>query len=139
MATHFRFSDEEQIAFAVPLAAGFVAANLGRSAIGSVAAWAVIAVPTVADYRRADADPVTGPWLRLHIDAVPATRVSTLERHWALSRHDPRARRIPIAVDASTLRESLHRLRSRSASEDTDPSAKPPTPPRRLPWPSSGT
>ena len=70
------------LAFAVPLAAGFVAANLGRSAIRSVAAWAVIAVLAVAAYRSADTDPVTGPWLRLHIDAVPAARVSRLERYW---------------------------------------------------------
>jgi hypothetical protein len=52
------------LALAVPFAAGFVAANLGRSGIRSVAAWAVLVVLAVAGYRSADADPVTGPWLR---------------------------------------------------------------------------
>ena len=38
------------LAFAVPLAAGFVAANLGRSGIGTVAAWAVLVVLAIAAY-----------------------------------------------------------------------------------------
>ena len=60
------------LASAVPLAAGFVAANLGRSVIRTVAAWAVVAVLVVATYRSLDADPVTGPWLRSHLEvAVP--------------------------------------------------------------------
>jgi hypothetical protein len=52
------------LAVAVPLATGFVAANLGRSVIGTLAAWTVLPVLAVAAYRSADADPVTGPWLR---------------------------------------------------------------------------
>jgi hypothetical protein len=68
------------LAFAVPFAAGFVAANLGRSIVGTVAACAVLTVLAVAAYRSADADPVTGPWLRSHAEvAVPTARVSKLE------------------------------------------------------------
>jgi hypothetical protein len=58
--------------FAVPFAAGFVAANLGKTAIGTLAAWVVIIVLAVATYRIADVDPVTGPWLRAHVEvSVP--------------------------------------------------------------------
>jgi hypothetical protein len=66
------------LALAIPFAAGFVAANLGRSGIRSVAAWAVLVVLAVAGYRSADADSVTGPWLRSRIEvAVPVpARVS---------------------------------------------------------------
>jgi hypothetical protein len=68
------------LAFAVPVAAGFVAANLGRSAIGTVVAWTVLALLAVAAYRSADADPVTGPWLRSHAGVtVPTAKVSKLE------------------------------------------------------------
>jgi hypothetical protein len=67
------------LAFAVPLAAGFVAANLGKSQVGTVAAWAVLAVLAVAAYRSADADPVTGPWLRS--PAVLTAKVSKLESY----------------------------------------------------------
>jgi hypothetical protein len=69
------------LALAVPLAAGFVAANLGRGAIRTIAAGTVLAVLAVAVYRIAVADPATGPWLRSHVDvAVPTPRVSKLER-----------------------------------------------------------
>jgi hypothetical protein len=67
------FARHPILAFAVPLAAGFVAANLGRSGIGTVAAWTVLVVLAVAAYRSADADPVTGPWLRSRVE-VPAPR-----------------------------------------------------------------
>lgn len=68
------------LAFAIPVAAGYVAANLGRSGIGTVAACTVLAVLAIAAYRSADMDPVTGPWLRSHVElAVPTAKVSKLE------------------------------------------------------------
>jgi hypothetical protein len=45
------------LAVAIPLAAGFVAANLGKSGIRTAAAWTVLVVLAVAAYRSADADP----------------------------------------------------------------------------------
>jgi hypothetical protein len=70
------------LAFAVPLAAGFVAANLGGSGVGTVAAWAVLVVLAVAAYRSVDADPVTGPWMRSRVEvAVPTAKVSKLESY----------------------------------------------------------
>jgi hypothetical protein len=69
------------LAFAVPFAAGFVAANLGRSGIGTVAASAVLVVLAVAAYRSADADPVTGPWLRSRAEVTVPAKVSKLENH----------------------------------------------------------
>jgi hypothetical protein len=56
--------------FALPFAAGFVAANLGRSSIGTVVACVVLAVLAVAIYRSLEADPVTSTWL------WPATEAS---------------------------------------------------------------
>jgi hypothetical protein len=56
------------LAFAIPLVVGFVATNLGRSGIGTVAAWAVLAILAIAAYRCAGTDPVTGPWLRSHVE-----------------------------------------------------------------------
>jgi hypothetical protein len=68
------------LAFAVPLAAGFVAANLGKNVIRTVAAWAVLIVLAVAAYQSAAADPVTGPWLGSRVEvAVPAAKVSKSE------------------------------------------------------------
>jgi hypothetical protein len=55
--------------FALPFAAGFVAANLRRSSIGTVAACVVLAVLVVAIYRSLEADPVASAWLWPAIDA----------------------------------------------------------------------
>ena len=49
--------------FALPFTAGFVAANLGKSSIGTVFACVVLAVLGVAIYRSIDADPVASTWL----------------------------------------------------------------------------
>jgi len=48
------------LAFAVPFAAGLVAANLSRSGIGTVAARPVLIALAVGAYRTAADDPVTG-------------------------------------------------------------------------------
>jgi hypothetical protein len=55
--------------FALPFAAGFVAANLRRSSIASLAACVVLAVLAVAIYRSLEADPVASAWLWPAIDA----------------------------------------------------------------------
>jgi hypothetical protein len=55
--------------FALPFAAGFVAANLRRSSIGTVAACVVLTVLVVAIYRSLEADPVASAWLWPAIDA----------------------------------------------------------------------
>jgi hypothetical protein len=55
--------------FALPFAAGFVAANLGRSSIGTVMACVVLAVLAVAIYRSLEVDPVASGWLWPTIDA----------------------------------------------------------------------
>jgi len=92
------------LAFAVPLAAGFVAANLGSSAIGTVAAWAVLAVLAVAAYRSADADPVIGPWLRSHVEvAIQPQGFQSLKPIDRCA--GTLACETPTAVDGSTLRE----------------------------------
>jgi hypothetical protein len=52
------------LVFAILFTAGFVGANLGRSGIGSLLAWIVIAVLAVAIYRTVDADPATSSWLQ---------------------------------------------------------------------------
>jgi hypothetical protein len=63
------------LAFAVPLASGFVGANLGRSTVGTVAAWSVLLVLAIGVYRSVDADPVMGPWLQSRVEvAVPTSR-----------------------------------------------------------------
>jgi hypothetical protein len=49
--------------FALPFAAGFVGANLGRSSIGTVLAYVVLAVLAVTIYRSLETDPVTSAWL----------------------------------------------------------------------------
>jgi hypothetical protein len=49
--------------FALPFAAGFVAANFGKSSIGTVVACVVLVVLAVAIYRSLDADPVASTWL----------------------------------------------------------------------------
>ena len=51
------------LVFALPFATGFVAANLGKSSIGTVVACIVLAVLAVAIYRSLDADPVANTWL----------------------------------------------------------------------------
>jgi hypothetical protein len=73
------------LAFGVPFAAGFAAANLGRSRIGTISAWVVLVVLAVAAYRSADADPVTGPWLRSHVEVTRAAKLSRLQNY----RFDP--------------------------------------------------
>ena len=55
--------------FALPFAAGFVAAHLRRSSIGTVAACVVLAVLAVAIYRSLEADPVASAWLWPATDA----------------------------------------------------------------------
>jgi hypothetical protein len=55
--------------FALPFAAGFVAANLGKSSIGTVIACVVLVVLAVAIYRSLDADPVASAWLWPTIEA----------------------------------------------------------------------
>jgi hypothetical protein len=55
--------------FALPFAAGFVAANLGRSTIGTVLAYVVLAVLAVTIYRSLEADPVASAWLWPTIEA----------------------------------------------------------------------
>ena len=55
--------------FALPFTAGFVAANLGRSSIGSVLAYIVLAVLAVTIYRSLEADPVASAWLWPTTDA----------------------------------------------------------------------
>jgi hypothetical protein len=56
--------------FALPFAAGFVATNLRRSSIGTVAACVVLAVLALAIYRSLAADPATSAWLWPAIDAL---------------------------------------------------------------------
>jgi hypothetical protein len=56
--------------FALPFAAGFAAANLGRSRIGTVMACIVLAVLAVAICRSLEVDPVTSAWLWPTIDAT---------------------------------------------------------------------
>jgi hypothetical protein len=55
--------------FALPFAAGFVAANLGRSIIGTVLAYVVLAVLAVTIYRSLETDPVASAWLSPTIEA----------------------------------------------------------------------
>ena len=55
--------------FALPFAAGFVAANLGRSSIGTVVACVVLAVLAVAIYRSVAADPVASTLLWPAVEA----------------------------------------------------------------------
>jgi hypothetical protein len=49
--------------FALPFAAGFVGANLGRSSIRTVLAYVVLAVLAVTLYRSLEADPETSAWV----------------------------------------------------------------------------
>jgi hypothetical protein len=74
------------LAFALPFATGFVAANLGRSLVGTIAAYAVLAILAVAAYRCVDADPETGPWLRSNIQVAVPTSRKTLERYAGTTR-----------------------------------------------------
>lgn len=55
--------------FALPFAAGFVAANLGKSSIATAAAGVVLVVLAIAIYRIVDADPLTSAWLWPRIEA----------------------------------------------------------------------
>ena len=57
------------LVFALPFATGFVAANLGKSSIGTVVACIVLAVLAVAIYRSLDADPVANTWLWPTVEA----------------------------------------------------------------------
>ena len=57
------------LVFALPFAAGFVGANLGRSSIATVAACVVLAVLAVAIYRSLEADPDTSAWLWPTVEA----------------------------------------------------------------------
>jgi hypothetical protein len=58
------FARHPVLLLALPFTAGYVAANLGRSSIGTVAACVVVVVLAVAVYRMADVDPVTSAWLQ---------------------------------------------------------------------------
>jgi hypothetical protein len=62
------FARHAVLLIAIPLASGFVGTNLGRSGLGSLAAWVVLGVLAVAIYRMVDADPATNPWLRPRAD-----------------------------------------------------------------------
>ena len=62
------FARHPVLVIAIPLAAGFVGANPGRSGLGSLAAWVVLGVLAVAIYRIVDADPATSSWLRQRAD-----------------------------------------------------------------------
>jgi hypothetical protein len=63
------FARHPVLLFALPFAAGFVAANLGRSSVGTVAAFVVLAVLGVAICRSLAADPVTSAWLWPTVEA----------------------------------------------------------------------
>jgi hypothetical protein len=58
------FVRHPDLTFAIPFAAGFTGANLGRSGVRTVAAWSVLVVLAVVIYQSAAADSVIGPWLR---------------------------------------------------------------------------
>jgi hypothetical protein len=63
------FVRHPELAVALPFASGFVAANLGKSSVGTVMACIVLAVLAVAIYRSLDADPVANSWLRPIVEA----------------------------------------------------------------------
>jgi hypothetical protein len=86
------------LAFAVPFAAGFVAANFGTSGMGTIAAGAVLVALAVGGYRSLDADPVTGPWLRSRVEgpcrqglkgSIPLIRVRLAWRPATVRRSRP--------------------------------------------------
>jgi hypothetical protein len=64
--------------FALPFAAGFVAANLGRNSIGTVLAYVVLAVLAVTIFRSLETDPVASAWLWPTIEASDSDTASPI-------------------------------------------------------------
>ena len=64
------FERHHSLVFAIPFAMGFIAANHGRSGVGTLASWAVLIVLLVATYRFVSVDPVMGQWLKSTIGNI---------------------------------------------------------------------
>jgi hypothetical protein len=76
------FARHPALAFSVLFTAGFVGANMGRSAIRTLASWTTLAVLAVAIFRAIAADSANDAWFRTQVEVpveAQATTASTLD------------------------------------------------------------